>query len=137
MQEVLSPERFMASLLASLSLMGIFLATVGLYAAVAYMVNQRTHEIGIRMALGARRYEVLELILAQGLRLSAAGAAVGIIGAFAASRLISRFIYGVVPTDPLSYVAGVLVAVSVTLLASYFPARRATKVDPLLALRYE
>jgi ABC-type antimicrobial peptide transport system permease subunit len=127
----------MASLLASLSLMGMFLATVGLYAAVAYLVNRRTREIGIRMALGARRYDVLRLILTQGLRLSVAGAAVGLAGAFVASRLMSRFIYGVAPTDPLSYAAGVLAAVIVSLLASYFPARRATKIDPLRALRYE
>ncbi len=137
MQEVLSQERFMASLLASLSLTGMFLATVGLYAAVAYLVNRRTHEIGIRMSLGARRSDVLRLILVQGLCLSAAGAAAGLVGAFAASRLVSRFIYGIFPTDPLSHVAGVLAAVSVALLASYFPARRATKIDPLLALRHE
>jgi ABC-type antimicrobial peptide transport system permease subunit len=89
------------------------------------------------MALGARRNDVLRLVLAQGLRLSAAGAAVGLAGAFAASRLMSRFIYGVAPTDPLSYVVSTLVAVSVALLASYLPARRATKVDPIVALRYE
>ncbi len=137
MQEVLSRERFTASLLASLSLMGMFLATVGLYAAVAYTVNRRTHEIGIRMALGARRHDVLRLVLAQGLRLSAAGAVVGVAGALAVSRLISQFIYGIAPTDLLSYAAGVLVAVGVSLLATYLPARRATRIDPLLALRYE
>jgi ABC-type antimicrobial peptide transport system permease subunit len=137
MQEVLARERSMAGLLASLSILGMFLAAVGLYAAVAYRVNRRTHEIGIRMALGARRGDVLRLVLAQGLRLSGVGAAVGLTGALAASRLISRFIYGVAPTDPLSYVASILVAISVALLACYFPARRATKVDPMEALRYE
>jgi putative ABC transport system permease protein len=137
MHEVMAGERFMAGLLASLSILGMFLAAVGLYAAVAYVVNRRTHEIGIRMALGARRGDVLRLVLAQGLRLSATGAAVGLAAAFAASRLISRFIYGVASTDPLSYVASILVAISVALLACYFPARRATKVDPTVALRYE
>jgi macrolide transport system ATP-binding/permease protein len=137
MRTVLSEERSMATLLASLSILGMFLAAVGLYAAVAYLVNRRTHEIGIRMALGARRAGVLRLVLAQGLRLSAAGAAIGLVGAMAASRLMSSFLYGVRPTDPLCYVASVLVAVGVALLASYFPARRATKVDPMVALRYE
>ena len=127
----------MAGLLTSLSILGMFLAAVGLYATVAYLVNRRTHEIGIRMALGARRAEVLRLVMAQGLRLSAAGAGIGLVGAMAASRLASRFLYGVRPTDPLTYVASMLVAVGVALLASYLPARRATKVDPLVALRYE
>ena len=137
MQEVLAGERSAASLLASLSILGMFLAAVGLYAAVAYQVSRRTHEIGIRTALGARPNDVLKLVLAQGLRLSAAGAAVGFVGAFAVSRLLSRFIYGIAATDPISYVVSTLIAISVALMASYFPARRATKVDPLVALRYE
>ena len=137
MRYVLAPERSMALLLASLSVLGMALAAVGLYAAVAYVVNRRTHEIGIRMALGARRSDVLRLVLAQGLSLSVAGAATGLAGAFAASRLMARFVYGVALTDPLSYVASTLFAVIVALMASYFPARRATKVDPIVALRYE
>ena len=127
----------MVELLCSLSILGMCLAAVGLYAAVAYLVNRRTHELGIRMALGARRSDVLRLVLAQGLRLGGAGAAVGLAGALAASRLMARFIYGVALTDALSYLASILVAVSVALAACYFPARRATKVDPLVALRYE
>ena len=137
MKEVMAGERSMAGLLASLSILGMFLAAVGLYAAVAYVVNRRTHELGIRMALGARRGDVLRLVLTHGLRLSAAGAAVGLAGAFAASRLISRFIYGVASTDPLSYLASTVVAISVALSACYFPARRAARVDPMEALRYE
>jgi predicted permease len=137
MREVLKVERSMATLLASLSILGMFLAAVGLYAAVAYLVSRRTHEIGIRMAIGARRADVLRLVLAQGLRLSAVGAGVGLAGAIAASRLMASFLYGVKPTDPLCYVASILVAVGVALLASYFPARRATKVDPMVALRHE
>jgi ABC-type antimicrobial peptide transport system permease subunit len=127
----------MLKLLGGLSILGMILAAVGLYAAVAYLVSRRTHELGIRMALGARRGDVLRLVLARGLRLSAVGAAVGLAGAFAASRLISGFIYGVAATDPVSYAASILVAVSVALLACYFPARRATRVNPLVALRYE
>jgi predicted permease len=137
MREVMAEERSMVELLASLSILGMCLAAVGLYAAVAYLVNRRTHELGIRMALGARRGDVLRLVLAQGLRLSGAGAAVGLAGAFAASHLMARFIYGVTATDPLSYMASTLVAIGVALLACYFPARRATRVDPMAALRYE
>jgi predicted permease len=137
MREELAGERSGAELLGSLSILGMILAAVGLYAAVAYLVNRRTRELGIRMALGARRGDVLRLVLVQGLRLSGAGAAAGLVGAFAASRLMSGFIYGVTATDPLSYAASTLVAITVALLACYFPARRATKVDPLVALRYE
>ena len=137
MREVMADELAMAGLLGTLSVLGMFLASVGLYAAVAYLVTRRTHELGIRMALGARRGDVLRLVLAQGLRLSGAGAAVGLAGAFAASHLMSGFIYGVTATDPLSYAAGTLLAIGVALLACYFPALRATKVDPLVALRYE
>jgi len=137
MREELAGERSVAELLGSLSILGMVLAAVGLYAAVAYLVNRRTRELGIRMALGARRGDVLKLVLWQGLRLSGAGAAVGLAGALAASRLMSGFIYGVAATDPLSYVASILAAMGVALAACYFPARRATKVDPLVALRYE
>ena len=137
MQEALSGERSMAELLASLSILGMFLAAVGLFSVVAYLVSRRTHEIGVRMALGARRNDVLRLVLTQGLRLSGVGAVVGLAGALAASRLMSQFIYGVPLLDPLSYLAAILVAVSVALLASYLPARRAAKVDPMVALRYE
>ncbi len=137
MRQFMAGERSAASLLASLSLLGMFLAAVGLYAAVAYQVSRRTHEIGIRTALGARRVDVLRLVLGQGLRLSAAGAAVGVVAAFAASRLLARFIYGIAPTDPGSYAASVFLAIGVAALASYFPARRATKVDPIVALKYE
>jgi predicted permease len=137
LREELAGERSVAELLGSLSILGMVLAAVGLYAAVAYLVNRRTRELGIRMALGARRGDVLKLVLWQGLRLSGAGAAVGLAGALAASRLMSGFIYGVAATDPLSYVASILAAMGVALAACYFPARRATKVDPLVALRYE
>lgn len=137
MRGILAEQRSMAALLASLSILGMFLAAVGLYAAVAYVVNRRTHEIGVRIALGARQRDVLRLVLAQGVRLSTAGAAVGLIGAFAASRLMSRFIYGVASTDLLSYTLSTLVAIGVALLASYLPARRAMRVDPIIALRYE
>jgi ABC-type antimicrobial peptide transport system permease subunit len=120
-----------------MSALGMILAAVGLYAAVAHVVTQRTREFGIRLALGARRAEVLRLVLASGLRLSAVGAGIGLVGAVAASRLMSGFLYGVKPSDPLCYGAGILVAIVVALLASYVPAHRATTVDPMVALRYE
>ncbi|MGO8787616.1 MAG: ADOP family duplicated permease [Terriglobia bacterium] len=137
MQEGLAPERTRAELLASLGILGIFLAAVGLYATVAYHVSRRSHEIGIRMALGAGRNDVLKLVLRQGLQFGGIGAVIGLIGALAASRLMSQVIYGVPLLDPPSYLAAVLAAVSVALLASYLPARRATRVDPMVALRYE
>jgi predicted permease len=137
MQEGLAPERTRAELLVSLGILGILLAAVGLYATVAYHVSRRSHEIGIRMALGALRNDVLKLVLRQGLRFGGIGAVIGLVGALAASRLMSQVIYGVPLLDPLSYLAAILVAVSVALLASYLPARRATKVDPMVALRYE
>jgi predicted permease len=137
MRDVLSKERSMATLLAGLSILGMFLAAVGLYAAVAYLVSRRTHEIGIRMSLGAHRKDILRLVLGQGLRLSGVGTVVGLAGALAASRFMSGFIYGITPLDPLSYSTGIVVAIGVALLASYFPARRAAKVDPMVALRYE
>jgi len=137
MREVLSEERSRTELLAGLGILGIFLAAVGLYATVAYHASRRSHEIGIRMALGARRNDVLNLVLQQGLRFGGIGAVIGLIGALAASRLMSEVIYGVTLLDPLSYLAAILAAISMALLASYLPARRATKVDPMVALRHE
>jgi len=137
MRDVLSDERAMAWLLLGLSILGMFLAAAGLFSTVSYTVSRRTHEIGVRMALGARANRVLRLVLLQGLGWSAAGALVGLAGAVAASRLISEFVYGITARDPLSYSISVLVAIGVALLASFFPARRAMKVDPMVALRHE
>jgi len=137
MREVLSQERAMAWLLLGLSILGMSLAALGLFSTIAYAVSRRTHEIGVRMALGARRNHVMWLVLLQGLGLSGGGALIGLAGAVAASRLISQFIYGITARDPLSYTISVLVAIGVALLASYFPARRAMKVDPAVALRHE
>jgi predicted permease len=137
MRQVLSEQRAIAGLLAGLSILGMLLAAAGLYAAVAYLVNRRAHEIGVRMALGARRGDVMRLVLTQGLRLGAVGAVAGLAGAFAASRLISGFIHGIAPTDPLSYAGSALIAIGVALAASCLPARRAMRVDPMAALRCE
>ena len=117
--------------------MALFLGIVGLYGAIAHSVSQRTHEIGIRMALGAEKRDVLKLVLKGGMGLTAIGVGVGVAGALALTRFLSSLLYGVTPTDPLTFVVVSLLLTAVALLASYIPARRATKADPIVALRYE
>jgi putative ABC transport system permease protein len=137
MAESLSPERFSATLLTLFAILALTLASVGVYGVVSYVANQRTHEIGVRMALGAQRTDVMKLVLGHGLRLAIAGVVLGAIGSLAASRLLSTLLFGVTAKDPLTIVVVSLVLTFVALLACYIPARRATKVDPLVALRYE
>ena len=137
MHSALWEDRMPALLLGILALLGMFLATVGLYGVTAFVVNRRTHEIGIRMALGAQRNEVLEFILAGSAKLTGAGILIGLTAALATSRVMSSFLYGVRPRDPVVFTLCSLAALIVALLAAYIPARRATKVDPMVALRYE
>ena len=129
--------RFNAVLLGIFAALALLLASVGLYGVISYSVAQRTHEIGIRMAVGAGRNDVLRMVIGQGLKLAVIGAAVGIAGALALTRLLASMLYGVNPTDLATYVAVSLILIAVALVACYIPARRAMRVDPMLALRHE
>jgi putative ABC transport system permease protein len=131
----LAQSRFKAVLLALFAGLALVLAVVGVYGVVSYSVGQRTHEIGVRMALGAGRDSVLLLVVRQGMTQVLIGLALGLAGAWYASRLLAGEIYGLSVTDPLTFVAMPLALGLVALAANYFPARRATQVDPLVALR--
>jgi ABC-type antimicrobial peptide transport system permease subunit len=141
MEEVMSSARsrprFLTLLLTMFSSLSLILAALGIYGVISYAVAQRTNEIGIRMALGARGGDVIRLIGASGVRLALAGTVVGAAGAFALTRFLSGMLYGVSSLDPVTFLAMAGTLIAVTLLACYVPARRASKVDPLIALRYE
>jgi putative ABC transport system permease protein len=132
-----APRRFNMFLMGLFAALALILAAIGIYGIMAFSVGQRTHEIGIRIALGASRGDVLKLVLRNGLGLALVGIAIGLASAFAATRVMSTLLYGVSPTDPVTYLGEALLLAFVALLACYIPARRATRVDPLVALRYE
>ncbi len=137
MSQSTAPRRFYLILVVVFAVSAIVLAAVGLYGVVAYAVEQRTREIGIRMSLGAARYDVLKLLLGWALSVVALGVITGIVGSVAITRVLSGFLFGIKPMDPITFLAVPLLLATVALLASYIPARRATKVDPMIALRYE
>ena len=135
--ESLLQQRLFARLSTFFGLLALVLVWVGLYGLVAYSATQRTHEIGIRIALGAPREDILKLVVGQGLKVTLVGVGIGVVVAFVLTRFVSSLLYGVKPVDPVTFGAVSLILTAVALLASYIPARRAMRVDPMVALRYE
>jgi len=133
----LSSRRFAMVLLDSFAILALLMASLGLYGVISYLVERRTQELGIRIALGAQSRSVLRLVLGDGLKMAIAGVAVGLLAAFGLTRLLTGMVYGVSTTDPATFAAIAILLIVIASLASYLPARRATKVDPMVALRYE
>jgi ABC-type antimicrobial peptide transport system permease subunit len=135
--ETLTEERTFAKLVSFFGALALLLAAIGLYGVIAYSVTQRTHEIGIRMALGARAFDVLKLVVRNGAKLALVGIAIGLAGAFAVTRLMRTLLFGVTATDATTFAAVSILIIVVAVVACYIPARRAANVDPIEALRYE
>jgi putative ABC transport system permease protein len=137
LDQSLATERLSMTLLAFLATLALILAAVGIYGVMSYIVTQRSHEIGIRIAIGARPRDVFKMVIGRGMILALIGVAFGLIGAFGLTRLMTTMLYGVEPTDTVTFVSIGTLLTAVALVACYVPGRRATKVDPMVALRYE
>jgi len=133
----LATRKFSMILLDVFALIALTLASVGLYGVISYLVSQRTSELGIRLALGAQRGDVFRLVLNDGMKMALIGIAIGLVSAFWITRLMSSLVYGISTTDPLTFIFITLLLIAITSLACFIPARRATQVDPLVALRHE
>lgn len=136
-EEVMAPQRLNVLLLGIFASVALILAAVGIYGVMSYAVTQRTHEMGIRLALGARPADVLKLVIGQGMKVAIIGIVIGLTGAFLLTRLMSSLLFGVSATDPITFVTIAALLTIIALLANYIPARRATRVSPIIALRYE
>jgi putative ABC transport system permease protein len=137
MTDAIAPRRFQAALLATFAALALLLAIVGIYGVISYDVTGRTHDIGVRMALGARQGNVLGMVLSRATRLAGLGIVLGLIASLGVTRLMSSLLYGVKPSDPFTYAAVSLLLMAAAVVAAYIPARRAVQIDPLVALRYE
>src|ERR1700691_4941893 len=137
MATTVAQPRFRTWLIGILAMLALVLAAVGVYGVMSYTVTQRTSEIGVRVALGAQPRDVFRIIVGEGLRLALFGVGVGLVAALVLTRLLQSFLFGISAYDPLTFIAVSLLLTLVAVAASYFPARRATRVDPMIALRYE
>jgi ABC-type antimicrobial peptide transport system permease subunit len=133
----MSARRFSMILLSIFASLALLLSSIGIYGVISYLASQRTREIGIRVALGAQRRDVLRMMLGEGMKMALVGVAIGVAVALGLTRLISQMLFGVSPTDPLTFFAVALVLTGAALAACYIPSRRAMRVDPIVALRYE
>jgi ABC-type antimicrobial peptide transport system permease subunit len=130
-------QRFAFILLGTFAMLALLLASIGIYGVVSYLTGQRTREIGIRIALGARRLDVLRMVLGDGSKMALAGVAIGVVAALGVTQLMDKLLFGIKPTDPITFAGVAVLLCAVALLACYLPARRAAKVEPMAALRYE
>jgi putative ABC transport system permease protein len=135
--ETVAPRRFQMLLFGAFATVALVIAMVGIYGVITYAVSRRTHEIGIRMALGAQASDVLRMVVWRGMRLALIGVSLGVAAALALTRVMKNLLFNVSATDPATFALIALLLVGVALIASYIPARRATKVDPLQALRHD